>query len=100
MEGGIWRVPSSGDPGQEEEIVVDAKVPLAEWSLIEDGIAFLNETTENFEFFDFASGETTPFASIKKTMWTGVSLSPDGRWFLYTQNDAPGGDIVMLENFR
>ena len=101
VESGVWRVPSSGGPAEEEEIVL-ADVPPQGWALIEDGIAFVNEATHNFEFFDFASGEKTPFASAPKEAWQlrGLSLSPDGRWLLYPQNDAPGADIVMLENFR
>ena len=33
-------------------------------------------------------------------MGSAVALSPDGCWFLYTQNDAAGADIVMLDNLR
>ena len=31
----------------------------------------------------------------------GLSVSPDGRWLLYSQVDgAPGSDLMVVENFR
>jgi len=35
--------------------------------------------------------------------WTnpeGLSVSPDGRWILYTQEDRADMDILLVENFR
>ncbi len=96
---GIWRLPSSGG---DEEPVLDGVYPHR-WSLTEDGIAYINEVTQEFELFDFASGKRTHFSSPTGPLFPrggGVSLSPDGRWLIYPQNDAAGIDLVMLENFR
>jgi hypothetical protein len=30
----------------------------------------------------------------------GVSVSPDGRWILYTQFDQAGSELMLMENFR
>jgi hypothetical protein len=30
----------------------------------------------------------------------GLTVSPDGRWILYTQFDQRGSDIMLMENFR
>jgi Tol biopolymer transport system component len=31
---------------------------------------------------------------------TAISVSPDGRWILYTQIDRAGSYLVLVENFR
>jgi hypothetical protein len=34
-------------------------------------------------------------------MQLGLTVSPDGRWLLYSQVDgAPGSDLMLVENFR
>ena len=93
---GVWRVPSSGG----EEQLVLAGVQAGWWTLSEDGIAFFDDVTAVFEFYEFASGKKTPFGAPAGPLWNGMSLSTDGRWLLFPQDDAPGNDIVMLENFR
>ncbi len=30
----------------------------------------------------------------------GLSVSPDGQWIIYPQNDVVGSDIILVENFR
>jgi len=93
---GVWRVPSDG--GEEERVIAETRSDW--WSLTEDGIAFFNDSTETFEFYEFQSGRRTAFGRPSGPLWSGVSLSPDGRWFLYAQDDGPGDDIVMLEGLR
>jgi hypothetical protein len=31
---------------------------------------------------------------------SGLAVSPDGRWLLYTQVDQSGSDIMPVENFE
>jgi hypothetical protein len=31
---------------------------------------------------------------------TTLSVSPDGRWILYVQNDQVGSNLVLLDTFR
>ncbi len=39
-------------------------------------------------------------AEIAKTDHSGLTVSPDGRWVVYDQQDAYGSDLVLVENFR
>jgi Tol biopolymer transport system component len=50
--------------------------------------------------FALASGSSTVIASIQKPLVAGLSLSPDGRYLLYSQLDQEGSDLMLLDNFR
>jgi Tol biopolymer transport system component len=104
---GIWRVPVEGG---EETLVLDVHKAgyWSAWTVVEQGIFFL--TAENLdrpaiEFFSFTTGRVTEIAALTKPFryWTnpvGLSVSPDGRWVLYTQGDREEMDITLVENFR
>jgi len=104
---GIWRVPVEGG---EETLVVDTHKAgyWSAWTLVEKGIYFM--TAEQparpaIEFFSFSTGKVTEVVALAKPFrpWTnpeGLSVSPDGRWILYTQEDRSDTDIMLVENFR
>ena len=104
---GIWRVPVEGG---EERLVVDTHKAgyWSAWTLVEKGIYFM--TAEQparpaIEFFSFSTGKVTEVVALTKPFrpWTnpeGLSVSPDGRWILYTQEDRSDTDIMLVENFR
>jgi Tol biopolymer transport system component len=104
---GIWRVPVEGG---EETLVLDTHKAgfWSAWTVVEQGIYFL--TAEQLarpaiEFFSFTAGRVTEVIALAKPFrpWTnpdGLSVSPDGRWILYTQEDRADMDIMLVENFR
>ncbi len=104
---GIWRVPAEGG---EETLVLDTHKAgyWSAWTVAEQGIYFL--TAEKparpaIEFFSFTTGRVTEVAALTKPFrpWTnpeGLSVSADGRWILYTQEDRVDMDIMLVENFR
>jgi len=104
---GIWRVPVDGG---EETLVLDTDKAgdWSAWTVVEQGIYFL--TAEQLarpaiEFFGFATGKVTEVTALAKPFrpWTnpeGLSVSADGRWILYTQEDRADMDIMLVENFR
>jgi hypothetical protein len=54
---GVWRKPADGGP--EEKIVDHTRVGM--WSLLEDGIYYIDYRTApgaSIEFFDFSTGQT------------------------------------------
>jgi hypothetical protein len=49
---------------------------------------------------DPESGKQQLLGRINKKLDMGLSISPDERWLLYTQNDQDGMDIMLVEGFR
>jgi Tol biopolymer transport system component len=49
---------------------------------------------------DLNIGETTEITPLDdKDLCNGLSISPDGRWILYVNNEGTGVDIMFVENF-
>jgi Tol biopolymer transport system component/DNA-binding winged helix-turn-helix (wHTH) protein len=99
---GIWRVPTEG--GEEVLVLTHHKAGLSRaWVIVEKGIYFA--TAEDpakplIEFYSFATRKVTQVAALPKPFSYSLSISPDGRWLLYTQVDQSGSDIMLMENFR
>jgi len=56
--------------------------------------------TQAFRAFTLATGVSTIIAKTVKPLGTGLSLSPDGRYLLYSQIDEEGSDLVYADNVR
>jgi Tol biopolymer transport system component len=104
---GIWRVPVEG--GKEKLVLDTHKAGFwSAWTLVEKGIYFLTAeqlSRPAIEFFSFTTGRVTEVTALAKAFrpWTnpeGLSVSADGRWILYTQEDRVDMDIMLVENFR
>jgi Tol biopolymer transport system component len=99
---GIWRIPVEG--GAETPVLDHHQAGFWRvWTVTEQGIYFA--TAENpsrplIEFFSFATGQVTQIAALEKPFYLGLSVSPDGRWLIYSQLDQSGSDIMLMENFR
>jgi eukaryotic-like serine/threonine-protein kinase len=95
----IWRVPVEGG----EEIQILDHVVQGSWAVLDRGIYFVNTRTtprQAIEFFNFATGQATRIVTLEKQAGGGLTISPDGRWLLYTQVEPGGSDIMLIENFR
>ena len=105
----VWRVPAEGGEGV---AVLDSPRPVnaLAWAVVEQGIYFIDVgrsealAAEGFlKFFHFDTGRVTRIASLGEqldTNWVQVAVSPDGSWILYVQDDQPGADLMLVENFR
>jgi Tol biopolymer transport system component len=58
------------------------------------------ESPRSVEYFDFATKHVRRICKFEKNFGNGFSVSPDGRWLLYTQVDKAYSDIMLAENFR
>ena len=51
-------------------------------------------------FYDFASKITRTVYPTEHPVGPGLTLAPDGRRILFTQQDRRGRDLMLVENFR
>jgi Tol biopolymer transport system component/DNA-binding winged helix-turn-helix (wHTH) protein len=102
LDGGkLWRVPLRGG---EETQVLDA-VDGITFAVLDKGIYFSqsHEAGSNctLRFLSFKTGAVKIIATIPHLIDGGLSVSPDGRYAVYTQEDQePGSDLMLVENFR
>jgi sugar lactone lactonase YvrE len=51
-------------------------------------------------YLDFATGRVKVLLPKIRGWGMGLTLSPDGRSLLYSQTDAFGADLILVDNFR
>jgi Tol biopolymer transport system component len=103
---GVWRVPSDG--GTEVLVLDRSKSEMSEnWAVVDDGIYFIRfdqyaDVEGAILFYDFATERVKQIAKLGKhhIVAGGLTVSSDRRSFLYTVWEHPGGDIMLVENFR
>jgi hypothetical protein len=54
----------------------------------------------SIRFVRSKTGKERVLTHLTKTADLGISVSPDERWLLYSQNDQEGMDIVLAEGFQ
>jgi len=71
------------------------------WTVVPHGIYFVPaDAPKSVQYFDFATRQVRPAFEVSKFFDDTMSVSPDGRWILYTQVDEDKADIMLVENFR
>ncbi len=95
----LKKVPLPGQPGTESE--VDASLRVASWTLSSGGIYFVPaDALKSVRYFEFATKRIRTIFEVDRLLGTGLSLSPDGRWILYSQEGDESGDIMLVDHFR
>jgi Tol biopolymer transport system component len=65
-----------------------------------DGIYFVPaEAPRSLRYYDFASKQIRPIFELDN-FYSGLSVSPDGRWILYSQESDVNSDIMLVDHFR
>ena len=100
---GIWRVGVNG--GEEEQVFDQGR--QAQWEITGEGIYFLNQDAQPFpaiEFFRFSTRRVERLVTLAQdTRFQGyrqISVSADGRWVLFSQEDRLQSNIMLVEDFR
>jgi Tol biopolymer transport system component len=84
------------------ELPVEGVPPIyfASWALIRDGIYFCRaHPIGSVSFFDFATRHIHSVFEAAQPP-ESLSVSPDGRYMLYTQGGELRSDVMLVENFR
>jgi Tol biopolymer transport system component len=100
----ILRVPLIGG----EEQLVDKHLSgllWCMWKLTERGIYFIKPDTiqkGRIYFYSFSTQQTNQVAITEKPIYyySGMEVSPDERFLLYTQVDRIESDIMLIQNFH
>jgi Tol biopolymer transport system component len=101
----LWRLPLNG--GDESRVLGS----LSDWSRLVptvDGVYFvagppppMKPSDEySIAFLQFADQQITTIARLDKPPFLGLTLSPDGRWLLYSQIDQSGTDLMLVDSIR
>ena len=98
----VWSAPVEG--AGEQSLILDRVVEFAQWTIWRGKIVYINraEGRPSVEIYDPATGETRHVASLGENSHPGygLSVSPDGAWILYTEDDGRSRrDIMLVENF-
>ncbi len=101
----LWKVPVGG--GEETQVLESVRVP--NFSVTPQGIYFIQAPNQDIpdssystRFFDFGTERVETITSMPPSVsvWGGLSISPDGRFMLYSQLDQSQSDLMLVENFR
>jgi hypothetical protein len=66
-----------------------------------EGICFTpQDNPRSICFYDFATKHTREIFKADKDLAEGMSVSPDGRYMLYSQLDENNSSIMLVNNFR
>ena len=81
----------------------------AAWVVAKDGICFFDSKDalhSVVQFYNFRNHRSTMVYEFPAGTDVGsaggppISVSPDGRWIIYTQLDQAGSNLVLVDNFR
>jgi Tol biopolymer transport system component len=101
----IWRMPVSGGTPTLVLNFPEGTSWGGEWVLTDSGIYWVNREASPrpaIEFLSFVTGSVTRAVTPLGAYDTGsgFSVSPDGRWLVFTQREYSSSDIMMMEGIR
>jgi Tol biopolymer transport system component/DNA-binding winged helix-turn-helix (wHTH) protein len=72
-----------------------------QWVVVPGGVYFVPaQAPRSVYYFDFATKKSRVVFESQMPVADGLSLSPDGRWLLYSQTDEENTDIMLADHFR
>jgi Tol biopolymer transport system component len=71
------------------------------WDVAPDGIYYIPQSAPRALFFySFATQRTREIFASDRELAEGISVSPDGRYLLYSQVDENNSNIMLVNNFH
>jgi Tol biopolymer transport system component/DNA-binding winged helix-turn-helix (wHTH) protein len=72
-----------------------------QWAVASDGIYYVPQSAPQALFFyNFATGHIRELFKADRDLGGGISVSPDGRYMLYSQLDENTSNIMLVSNFH
>ena len=98
----LKKVALPGQPGTESEVEGLPRLSSSGlWTLSPGGIYFVPaDAPRSLRYFDFASKQIRPIFEVDKDFSSGLSVSPDGRWIVYSQDGDTNSDIMLVDHFQ
>jgi Tol biopolymer transport system component len=105
-ENAIWRMPVEG--GKEQVVVESLRSSWGSWDVAAEGVYFVDQKATSsgmrwvVRFLRFGQGPATEVGQLTYPPYLSgpaLSVSPDGRWILSTQQQS-GSDLMLVEGFR
>ena len=98
----LKKVALPAQPGTESKVDGIPRIRDAElWTLSRAGIYFVpDEAPRSLRYFEFASKQIRPVFEVDKDFDSGPSISPDGRWILYSLVGDVSSDIMLVDHFH
>ena len=101
---GVWRVPVDG--GQRTK-VLEGLSSYLNLAIVDKGIYFVPDSGSSIQFLDLRTNQIRRIASFERPVGSGdlgddsgLAISPDGRWILYSRIDQGGAELRLVENFH
>jgi Tol biopolymer transport system component len=100
----LWTMPAEGG---EERVVLESVAGL-NWTVRPTGIYYFDFAVppgapKLLNFYSFRTGSINRVGAVESnvsTDFSGISVSPDGRWLLYSHEAATASDLMLLDGFR
>ena len=71
------------------------------WTLSRAGIYFVpTDTPKSLRYFDLVTKKIRPIFETDKEFGDSLSVSPDGRWIMYSLVGDVNSDIMLVDHFR
>jgi len=71
------------------------------WTITAGGIYSVPaDAQRSFRYFDFNTRKIRQVFDAQRQLAGGMSVSPDGRWILYSEVDEENRDIMLIDPFR
>ena len=96
----LWRQPTDG----RQAVQVLSSVDPFNYAVTDEGVYFGSGPDERgicfIQFLHAASGKISTLVTYSGRPSAGMSVSPDGKWILYSYDEQRNADLMIVENFH
>ena len=97
----LWRIPVGGG---EATKVLDGLNFYEDLAIVDGGLYFVPTTNKtnhsSIQFLSFATNKIRDIATFEKALLWGLTVSPDGKWIVFGQEQQSGSELMLVDNFR